>query len=1350
MELNYYMIIITNLCIGITYLFSIILIIDELYNIGFFTFNYTYQYNYGSFISKFNNVQTIECETNRFNVYNNINFIFKDIFNKSYFNYLLIIVATLITILCCIAYAVYFYFKFIIEQPQECSFDEATDLSLPKQLLKCLCDECHKLIPNCTTNYFIVFILLIIVPLSYIFKTMFNINFTPNSDNALFGFIYICVFLLLIFYYSFNLFNRKTEYKYKDLVVYSLFTLIFISSGYIYKYILNKYNNINLNSSNDISTIYDIYKQTPPIKPKPIEKPLYKGTDLITIFKYNEGDKDPDYKIKKSIVDDYHKSIKNYDNDMKNYNVRYNAYTNSLTSSKLGDKTNYFDIAINILGLKNYMHIYLIILMIISLVIYNIYNDDISYVCFIYVLTMLITLTIMNSILYYNTYINKYIIYEPMAHYKNDITNANTALNLELNPGSGVVFYNKLINNDKSLMTEPNSDIKDGKEILEDIKKLKDIKYYTLENTSNINKDITNNFIDTGLNFSLYSNYNKINDATIYYRKNFDYVWTTSNFEDDPIKYLIYNCVKKITSTNNMKIESVKKFTFKYKDIDIRLSIKMNGYYKYYYYIAYQYKYILENIIIDPFKNANLTKILELTDILTNIMNLLDNYKGDNEDNNKSIIKFKLTSLMSSLNGYASKIDERFTSIKDNINEINNNLYKCIETRILKNSALNTDTLINIINLISDDSAADANAAAAATNAAAAAIIDNNKKLSDTTSITSINVAMIQPIIEEYKKIADAFAANSEYDAAVAAYTAAADDASASAIAEKTKLDIVQSALTELINDANKQKAITTATATTTIDNAIGEIFTNEIIKTANENFTGTDLLASIAAFKKAIADDANYVTNIIKNKFSLNYNYNKYGILYNNKSNKTISKDYNSKIYYELPNNIIDDNNNEYYLNVTKDTFKVYIYYKNKDISDDTKVNLYCIKSKYLTSTNLQISNAGYDIESNNIIKMKDDLLITDGYSIPFIFYKNNSSSITSFKNIVFAVLLNSIVNIQYKFTNKVFLPKITNQKTTINLDGTKSYDPPDEYFTDITKEIKINYINNSNIIDNSFITLNYKKDNISLLKTPITDAANTNIFVFIILALNVYNISRKDIKNIINVNILYIIKYYNNLTNKEIKDIIDKLNTTEIDENENEDENIKELYNKNTSIINLIIILFENLVTLILKELKTGITYLCIESTASLSLIETALNTYAPTNIKSPSNNSYNDLVANKLTTEAAPKEISFINNINNLLRSYFNIVIFLLDNLKLNTNTAEIDAITTNFNFYNKEDIVKNAIQKRLTIGCDYYSKYNKLDSKQLSYFKINANNVNYNFPILMIIFLIILGEPIFIKS
>ena len=1195
MELNYYMIIITNLCIGITYLFSIILIIDELYNIGFFTFNYTYQYNYGSFISKFNNVQSIEYETNRFNVYNNINFLFKDIFNKSYFNYLLIIVATLITILCCIAYAVYFYFKFIIEQPQECSFDEDTNLSFPKQLLKCLCDECHKLIPNCTTNYFIVFILLIIVPLSYIFKTMFNINFTPNTDNALFGFLYICVFLLLIFYYSFNLFNRKTEYKYKDLVVYSLFTLIFISSGYIYKYVYSKYNNINLNSSNDISTIYDIYKQTPPIKPKPIEKPLYKGKDLITIFKYNEGDKDPEYKIKKSIVDDYHKSIKTYDNDMKHYNTRYNSYTNSLTSSKLGDKTNYFDIAINILGLNNYMHIYLIILIIISLVIYNIYNDDISYVCFIYVLTMLITLTIMNSILYYNTYINKYIIYEPMAHYKNDITNANTALNLELNPSSGVVFYNKLINNDKSLMIEPNSDNKDGKEILEDIKKLKDIKYYTLEHTSNINTDITN-YNNFGLNLSTSSteDIKQINDAVFLYKK------VTSSIIDfsteDPIIYLIENCIDTIKSTSgNMKIESVKNFTFKYSKIDIKLKINMTNYYRYYYYTAYQFYYILEKYN-GVFYNENLITINYLKDTINRIISLLEPYKEQDAAINSYMID-------TNINTYITNLSIPFNistlnSLKDKINDINNKIIKHIDITILNESVTASKQIPLISNVF---------------------------------------------------------------------------DVSSSKIKSAASTDYIYS------DDKNKYK------------------YTNTNIDSLKHNG------------------------------------------------------------YFELPFKIIDDND-EYYLELIASKIMVYINHIIDKTAGDSEV-YYNIKSKFKTGE--QIKGVSYTTPPIITFHSSSPLTIfTASYSIPFIFYKNatNTSKINKFKKIILAVLFNSICNIQYKFTNTTFLSKIKNQETEKIAASQRpaKYDREDNSFT-TDKELTINYIDK---FTQAFITDNYKIDTSNLLVASPSDTAEVAISItFIILIFNSYYVSNKDIKKNINANIFNLINNSNDITDaNSIIEIIKLITKQEyfLEKNINKDEknideDIYKLYNNNKSIINLIIILFENLFTIIKKEITTNIPTLCYDSTVSLTTIENALLAYIGTTSTNTPNPAvgYTTITLNKKINNITPEAISN-SKINTFIRHYFNIVIFLLDNLKLNTNTAEIDAITTNFNFYNKEDIVKNAIQKRLTIGCDYYSKYNKLDSKQLSYFKINANNVNYNFPILMIIFLIILGEPIFIKS
>ena len=1221
MEQNYN--VITNLFIGITYLFSIILIIDELYNIGFFTFNYTYQFNYGSFTSKFNNIQTIECETSRFNVYNNIKFLYKDIFNKSYFNYLLLIAATLITILCCIAYAVYFYFKFIIEQPDECSFTEDSNLSFPKQLLKCLCDECHKLLPNCTGNYFVVFVLLIIIPLSYIFKTLFNINFTPNSNNALFGFIYICIFILLIFYYSFNLFNRKTENKYKDLIIHSLFTIIFISSGYIYRYIYSKYNNINLNSSNDNTTIYDIYKQTLPIKPNPIQKPLYKGSDLLSTFKYNDNDKDPEYKIKKTIVDDYYKSIKSYDTDMKNYNIRFNAYNNSLTSTKLGDKTNYFDITINILGLNNYMHIYLIILIIISLIIYNIYKDDISYVCFIYALTLLIALTIMNSILYYNTYINKYVIYEPMAHYKNDITNANTALNLELNPSSGLVFYNKLINNDKSLLTETNSEFKDVKEILEDIKKLKDIKLFTSDNLQAINDDIINYKNFQGDISTSSSEYNQINNAVFLYKK------ITGSFPseivaniasgDDPIIYLFDNCIDYIKSiSGNIKIEHNKIFTFKYSKTDIKLQINMVNYYRYYYYYAYQYKFILEGIN-PPFLDANLITITKLKDSIYRIIKLLEPYKEPNVDSNTYMIE---------------------TSIKTNINSIG-----------------------------------------FAFNAAKLTILQQK--------ISNINK--------------------------------------------------------NIINQINITRLI------------------NSITITQNIPLINIDFEDTRSFIKYAAASDYVY-SNALK----------KYNII-NINNKEFLNKETN---YNELPFKIIDNKDDEYYLELKSSKIMVYIKYvltaeEQKNISD------YKINSKYTKGN--ELINTSYNASDINTFNKDLATTFTNEYSIPFIFYKKtaNTSKIELFKKIILAVLFNSICNIQYKFTNPAFLPSIKNQQTTTaykapvpqvqNEDGLVIkegssevpvvYYPLDTYFV-LNSEIIINYIDK---FKQDFIKENYKigDNDLSNITVPVASApASVNIFNFFILIFNSYNVSNKDIKKNISANILNLINHSNNISfSDEIIHIITNITTNQyfLEENikkdeKNMDEDISKLYNNNKLVINLIIILFENLFIIIKKEISTNIPILCFNSTESLANIEKNLYTYisgiANTQHKDDLGK-YNTILFNKSISKLTIEGKS-INNIDKYIRNYFNIVIFLLDNLKLNTNTAEIDAITTNYNFYNRDDNIKSTIQKRLIISCDYKSKYNNMDSKQLSYFKINADNVNYNFPILMIIFLIILGEPIFIKS
>jgi hypothetical protein len=1203
MELNYYLNIITNLCIGITFLFSIILIIDELFSIGYFTFNYTYRYNYGSSISKFNSQQTIECETNRFNVYNNINFLFKDIFNKSYFNYLITIVATLITILCCVAYGVYFYYKFIIEQPEVCSYDEETNLSLPKQLLKCICDECHKLIPNCTTNYFIVFIILILIPLSYIFKTMFNINFTPNTDKILFQFIYICLFILLIFYYSFNLFSRKSETKYNDLIIYSLFTIIFISSGYIYKYIIDKYNDINLNTSNDIKTFYDIYKQAPPLKPQPIQKPRYKGVDLLSTFKYNDKDGDADYKIKKTIVDDYYKSIKNYDIDMKYYNERFNIYNSSLTSTKLGDRTNFFDITINILGLNNYMHIYIIVLLIISLISYSIFKDDISHICFIYLLVLLISLTIINSILYYNTYINKYIIYEPLAHYKSDITNANTALNIELNPNSGIGFYKKLTNNDLTLDQETNSDIKTGKQILEDIKRLVDIKNYTKANTLNINTDI-NTYNTNVINYKLLRNTeNQFDINTV------NFLYSMSSFTADnctapakdapakachtattnPIKHLLDN-TSILSANSKINIEKNKFLTLSYNNnplpINVSVKIPMTGYYRYCYYMAYQYNYLLINKIDTATKNKYLSKIYEYTDKMSNLLSKLDAYKD--KTYNKNII-------------------------------------------------------INI-----------------------------NTKL------------------EPYDKINLLIGTNYLFD----------------------KIDLFIKNYIDIIDGSISSKSRSNS------DKKIPYlIVVNSEINNSEE---------ATSSLSKTIPASNDYIYN---NDTSYDYEIS------------TINNDYSSIFvstrYFKLPFKIYDSNNDEYMLKFNIDV-QIFINYSfpTSMPSDNFKFN-----SKYITT------NSNKDIKgviSSTNIYTTDNFTANSIYTIPLVLIKNTSNdNIDIFKNIILAVIFNSICNIQSTFASIKLYNIIKRYKGTTPLDFKQKQTYIMKYFNDI--------------FTSTFITSTIKNSEI-LLKED-------DYISFYILLFNTFHSTYIDIKKTVNTNINYLINNSLKLTetNQTVQTILTDIINKELflDENINassdeKDPKIVQLYNQNKVIIDLIISLFENLLITIKTEITKDPKYnkLCFPSSTSLLTIEDAMynefNNPPITNEVNTSTTSSDSIISKTIDLKKDAQTKTLITNLNDYLRYYFNIVIFLLDNIKLNTNTAEIDAITTNFNFYNQDDIIKTTIQKQLIINCDYYNKYNKLDSKQLSYFKINADNVNYNFPILMVIFLIVLGEPIFIKS
>jgi len=618
MDLKNYTSIITNLSIIITFIYSIILIIDELYNIGIFSFKYTYLYNYGTFTSDFNNIQTIECETNRFNIYSNNNYIYKDIFSKSYFNYLIIIAITLITVLFVLAYGINFYFTFIINQPEVCSFYKST--SFIKTIMKCLCDTCHEFIPDCTGNYLIAFIIIIIIPISYFLKSFLNIDITPNTTSTLFSFGYLILFILLLFTYSFVLFNiNKTDNNSTERIinvaVYIFFTILFIISGYIFKYTYNKYTDISLNKTKSPETFFDIYKQSPPIKPKAIEEPIYKGINLLNNFKYDPNNKEVDYKQKKEIMDEYYISIKNYEKNMIYYTQKYNNYINS--KAKLGDTTSFINITTNILGLNNKTHIYIIGLLILVSIIYYFYNNDLLFICLIYLISILTILTIINAILYYNTILNKYIIYEPQAYYKNDITNANTKFNLLLDPSNGDGFYNILTNN-QLLSKSANINIT-PQQVITDVKSLTIFDNFTSTNISNINKNCENVIIPTSDNiispdlYDIYYDSGNIDPGVI----------SDANIKTHVIdKINNFNIINQIDNIFYYNYNPITYIDIYYNEKKIRLE-NLTYYNRYVYYISYLFEKLLIKLsVLYPSSIKDISKYVELFNKIQN--NYLD------------------------------------------------------------------------------------------------------------------------------------------------------------------------------------------------------------------------------------------------------------------------------------------------------------------------------------------------------------------------------------------------------------------------------------------------------------------------------------------------------------------------------------------------------------------------------------------------------------------------------------------------------------------------------------------------------------------------------------------------------
>jgi len=693
-----------NICILITFVFCIILIIDELYNIIKFSFNYTHFYNLGSFTEKFNKDKTIEMETKRYSIYNNIEnlVLYKDIYNKSYLNYFIVISITLITLIFVVSYGLYFYQTFILDKYECTPFTEDGDyhqMSIIKKLVYCLnfLKPLNEHIPNCTINYFVLLFIIIIIPIIYIIKLLFN--YDVKSD--IIKYLYMIVYLLLIVYYSYKYFIELSlptngeadgwkgdKNVVKKMIIYFLFTILFITSQYVYNYVYEKYNSADLISKFDKTTFFDIYKQTEPTRPAPIIKPQLNGVDLLNTFTYSSTEtNDRNYLKKKQLIDNYYVELKKYNEQMDIYNQKYKIYKQS--KDKLPNSLNVISVPYNMLGLNDKFIVYLHFTVIVAFILnYKYRNDKINYNCLIYLISILIIITLMNCVVYYNTYLNKYLIYEPMAQYKSDITVANTKLNLLLTDNDGQGFYNALTNNNNNAKNDLSdytltSGYMSKNKILQEIKNIAyTTNKYNYKSASNINELIiqnNNNVIDTSS-----STTNEL------LKGNYDLCFNVSS-STNAFAHFVDN-IHTLYINKEAPVKLIKFINLYYNKRNITLETNHELYYMTYYYIIKQYISIWNTYYNLKSKSSNgLTKKEgETTTIASKLQELNDtvlfNYSLDKFDSNY----FTKKNGSNSYEVYRSKI----TELDSNINLFNT----AIQAEISKSASMPATMVQNISN----------------------------------------------------------------------------------------------------------------------------------------------------------------------------------------------------------------------------------------------------------------------------------------------------------------------------------------------------------------------------------------------------------------------------------------------------------------------------------------------------------------------------------------------------------------------------------------------------------------------------------------------------------------------------
>lgn len=551
-----------SIIIGVVFIIGLLIIIDELINMSRFCYRYTYLYNYGKANETNCNETKLEFERARFKIYNELsNYKFnKDIFNKSWINYVYYITVFILSILLCIAFG-YLFHNFFIEGNQSCNPDpnDISNWSFLKVVMKCFCGSCHEYIPNCLVNYILLFIIILIYPLIYTLKLTAKMDFTTNSNGTMSKLFHLCVFIMLIYYIMIIYVEKSglpTYDKYMKILIYVIYISIFYANNYLFNKTFDDYNSYKISSNNNSDkTFFDVYKQEEPIKPAVVPEPpqlktfkycstsdftnsknkycygINKNSSYPDVNTNNDFYKclilNPDFKSKiegklqigdyynadKIIIDEYYKRLKQYETDMKIYNFKYNTYMNN--KSEFPEIVYFlYHMCPKLLGLhKKEIQLFFILIVILIFITYylktidNRYADYLYYTALMYVIGLLSISILVTAVLNYNTYVNKYLIYEPTHNYKNLMNNKNTIFNIIMTKDNNLkeLFkiytdkYNEKINT-VNLIERPSKFAKNG--TLESfVKKVRDGNLNTSDNTNNPTAISDNNLLNLQMKF---------------------------------------------------------------------------------------------------------------------------------------------------------------------------------------------------------------------------------------------------------------------------------------------------------------------------------------------------------------------------------------------------------------------------------------------------------------------------------------------------------------------------------------------------------------------------------------------------------------------------------------------------------------------------------------------------------------------------------------------------------------------------------------------------------------------------------------------------------------------------------